>query len=199
MASLPVGDGGDVHERVQLPRMHVAVGLAEGSLGLHELGVEVPLDDDLGFCRHLQVHGLALGHADGLAHEAAGDGHLVDPVVDLLHGNVGDHRRRADDQRRLQRLAALLGVLPVEVDVLAQSGREHPHPGVRLDLAAVVADVADAGLGVLGDPVGAGGVWAVIEARGGDRNRELVQPLVLHGIAGHHDPHGTPGCPPPGA
>ena len=180
----PVRDRRDVHERVQLPRMHVPVGLAERPLGLHELGVEVPFDDDLGLGRHLQVHGLALGHADGLAHEAAGDGHLVHAVVELLDGDVGDHRRGADDQGRGKRLTALLGVLPVKIDVLAEPGREHPDAGGGLDLAAVVADVGDAGLGVLGDPVGTGGVGAVVPARGRDGDRKRVQAFLFQGFAG---------------
>ena len=74
----------------------------------------------------------------------------------------------------------------MEVDILAQSGRENADPRAGFDLTAVVADVSDAGLWVLSDPVGTGGVRAVVEPGSRDRNRKLVQAVLFQCITGHH-------------
>src|SRR6185503_18983795 len=42
-------DAGDLHERVVLLQVHVAVRLAEGRFGLEVLGVDPSLDDDFRF------------------------------------------------------------------------------------------------------------------------------------------------------
>ena len=172
------GDGGHLHEGRHGARMHVAVGFAEGALGLYEIGVDEPLDDDLRVGRHLDVHGLAAYQLDRLPGQAAGDAHLVHPRRDLLHGAVGNHRRRPYHQRGLQRHAPLPALVPVREDVLVHA-RVHAHPLLALDLPAVVALVADARIRVLGEPVGAGRIGRVVETRGGDGDRELEQPAAL--------------------
>ena len=185
------GDGGHLHERRHRARVQVAVGFAEGSLGLHEVGVDEPFDDDLGVGRHFDVHGLAAHQLDGLPPQAAGDAHLVHARRHLLDGAVGNHRRRPHHQRRVQRLAALPALVPVREDVLVHAG-VHAHALLALDLSAVVALVADTRLRVPGEPVGAGGVRGVVEPRRGDGHRELEQAAALDvevGTLKHHLVH----------
>src|SRR3990170_468414 len=72
-------------------------------------------------------------------------------------------------------LSLRLRFLPVDIDVLAQAGREHADAAARLDLAAIVTDVLYARFRVRGNPVRASRVRAVVEARRGDRHRKLIQ------------------------
>ena len=48
----PAGDRGHLHEGIVFLQVHVAVGLAERSLGLQNFGVDQALDDDLRLRRH---------------------------------------------------------------------------------------------------------------------------------------------------
>src|SRR5262249_10502059 len=95
---------------------------------------------------------------------------------------IGQRRRPADHEGGFQRLAALARQVPMLPAVIARRD-EHAHAVGRLHLAAVVADVDPAALGVLGDPVGGGGVGADVEAGCGERARESANAAVLQGRA----------------
>ena len=71
--------------------------LAEGPFGFDVFRIQIAFDDDLGVCRHHDVDGFALHHGDRLAGQAARHAHFIDAVRNLLHRNIGDDRRRADD------------------------------------------------------------------------------------------------------
>ncbi len=64
----------------------------------------------------------------------------------------------------------------------------HEAGAIRpFDQTAVVADVALAGLGILGDPVAGGDVRAVVESGRGDRHGELVNAAMGEQIGAHVD------------
>ena len=176
---LPVGDAGHLEHRAQAAGVHVPVGLSEGTLGLEQVRADVSLDDDLRVCRHLQVHGLALDELHGPLEERTGDAELVHSVGDLLHGHVGKARHRADDAGRGQPLAQRVGLVPVDGQILLGADEVDAGLGGGLDLAAVVADVADAGIRILGDPVAGGQVRPVVEPGRRDGHRELVEAAVV--------------------
>ncbi len=170
------GDRGHLHEGVVFLQVDVAVGFAERRLRLQHLRIDQALDDDLGLGRHQEIDGLRPHHVDGAAGERAGDGELVEILRHLLHRGVGDRRRAADDDGARQRLAARLAFLPVGIDARAQLDRRiHPEPARRLELSAIVADVLDAGLGVLGDVMAGGEIRRVVPAGRRDRHRQAVE------------------------
>ena len=95
---------------------------------------------------------LRLHHVDRSAGERARDRDLVEVLRHLLHRRVGDGRRAADHDGAGQRLLPRPALFPMRVDAGAQLDRRiHAEPPRRLELAAVVADILDAGVGVLGD------------------------------------------------
>ncbi len=169
-------DRGYAHESVVFLQVHVAVGLAERRLGLQHLGIDQALDHDLRFRRHHQIDGLGAHHVDRPARERAGHRDLVEVLGHLLHRGVGDDGRTADNDRAGKRLAARLALLPMREDAGAQLDRRvHAEPPRRLELAAVVADVLDAGVGILGDVVAGRQVGRVVPARRRDRHRQAVE------------------------
>ena len=172
----PARDRGDVHEGVVFLQVDVAVRLAERRLRLQRRGVDQALDDDLGLRRHQQVDGLGAHHVDRPAGERARHRDLVEVVGHLLHRRVGHDRRAADHDRAGQRLAARLALLPMGEDAGAQLDRRvHAEPARRLELAAIVADVLDAAVGVPGDVVAGREIGRVVEARRRDRHRQSVE------------------------
>ena len=172
----PARDRRHLHEGVVFLQVDVAVRLAERRLGLQQFGVDQALDHDLGFRRHQQVDGPGPHHVDRAAGQRARDRQLVEILRHLLHRRVGDRRRAADHDRARQRLAARLALLPMGIDAGAQLDRRvHPQPARRLELAAIVADVLDAGVGVPGDVVAGRKIGRVVEARGRDRHRQAVE------------------------
>ncbi len=117
--------------------------------GLREVDLE--LDDHLGVRRHRNVVRAALDELDGLAAHAADDLPVVGVLRNLDRARIGDHRVDADDERCAKRLvphALCLGLILREP--VAWGGHQR-HRLVVDDLAAVVADVRDAGLGVVAD------------------------------------------------
>ena len=120
---------------------------------------------------------------------AARDRELVEILRQLLDRGVGDDRRAADDDRAGQRLAACLAFLPVSKNAGAQLDRWiHAEPAWRLDLSTVVADILDAGLGILGDVVAGGEIRCVVPSGGRDRYRQSVEraAVPIEGVAGDH-------------
>ena len=87
--------------------------------------------------------------------------------------------RRADHQRGLQRNAALLALAPMVAAVIA---RAEKHAGSRraFDMAAVVADVDDAGLRIFCEPVRRRGERRAVVTGRGNGNREFAQTAFLH-------------------
>ena len=99
--------------------------------------------------------------------------------------------RRAEHDRAGQLLeAALAQSFPVAVDAGPQLERRvHAEPPPRLHLAAVVAHVLDAGVGVLGDVLRQRGVGRDVPARRRDRQRKAVEALarLVELLAGDDD------------
>ena len=179
IASLPPRDRGDVHVGVEFLQIDVAVRFAERRLGLEIFGVDEALDHDLGLGRHQQVDGLRLHDVDRRADQRAGDVQLVERLGQLLHRGEGDAGRRAEHHRARQLLeAARAQLFPVLVDARPQLQRRvHAEPAPRLHLAAVVAHVLDAGVGILGDVLRQRGVGRDVPARRRDRHRNAVEAL----------------------
>ena len=98
----------------------MAVRLAEGRFGFQPFGIHPTFDDDLGIRRHHQRHRLGFDNADGRFDQPAGDGELVDIVIQFLRGDIGDRRHAADAERRRHFLSAGAIFFPVHVDALAQ-------------------------------------------------------------------------------
>ena len=76
------------------------------------------------------------------------------------------------------------------VDAGAQLDRRiHAEPARRLDLSAVVADVLDAGVGILGDVVAGGEIRCVVPSRRRDRHRQAVEraAVAVEIVADDHD------------
>ena len=74
---LSMRDAGDLHERVQLLRIHVSGELTERGFGLHQFRVDETLDDNFGVRRYDQIHGLCFGHRHRLAGQSTRHGILV--------------------------------------------------------------------------------------------------------------------------
>ncbi len=159
--------------------MHVAVRFAKRPLGLDEFSIEITFDDDLGVRRHHDVVGLAFDHRDRLAGQTAGHTHLIDTVGNFLHGDIGNNRRCADHQRCGQMDLLLDSLLPMQINILAQSRGEHTDALAGFDLAAVVADVLNPGVEVGGEPVGTSGVRPIVESRRRDRHGKAVETVAL--------------------
>ena len=132
----------------------------------------------------------ALHHVDRTAGQCARDRHFVQILRHLLHGGVGDSRRAAEHHGARQRLLARTAFLPMRIDAGAQfDGGVHAEPPRRFDLAAVVADVLDAGVRVLGDVVRRGEIRRVVPARRRDRHRQAVEAEtgLIERVAQHND------------
>ena len=56
----------------------MAVAFAERPFGLEQIGVDQPLDDDLGIGRNVEIDGDGLRHPDRRPCEPARDRHLVE-------------------------------------------------------------------------------------------------------------------------
>ena len=109
----------------------------------------------------------------------------------LLRADHLQHGRRADDQRHRHFLAALLVFHPVVVR--AAVGLDEPHGGHpvgRLQAAAVLTDVLDAAVEIVGDPQAGGKIRGRVPARRvvghGQRGEALALP-ALQGVAGDDD------------
>src|SRR5262249_1378648 len=57
--------------------------------------------------------------------------------------------------------------------------RIHPEPAWRLELSAIVADVLDAGVGVLGDVVAGREIGCIVPSGRRDRHRQAVEAAAL--------------------
>src|SRR5262249_39653704 len=97
-----------------------------------------------------------------------------------LHRRVGDDGRATDDDRAGEGLAARLAFFPMGKNARAQLDRRiHPEPAWRLELSAIVADVLDAGVGVLGDEMAGREIGCVVPTGRRDRPRQAVAPAAV--------------------
>ena len=169
----------------------MAVALAERTLRFQKIGIDQPLDDDLGVGRHQQVDRRRLGDAHRLAREPARHRHLVE-IDGELHA-AGEHhdRRAADDDRARHRRAALLVLLPMQVAARAADARGHAHaqPVGGFELTAIGAHVLDAGVGIARNAERRGQIGRGVKARCRDRHRQRREPPARPAqiVAGDHD------------
>ncbi len=187
----PSRDAGDVHIGVEFLQVDVAVGFPERRFGFQIFGVDKAFDHDLGFRRHQEIDGLGLHHVDGRADERAGHVKLVNGLGQLLHRGEGDAGRRAEHHRAGQFLdAALAQLFPVIIDARSQLQRGvHAEPARRLHVAAIVAEILDAGVGILGDVLRQRRIGRDVPAGRRDRQRNAVEPVagLVQRLAGDHD------------
>ena len=156
------------------------MGLAERRLGLKIFGIDEAFDDDLGFGRDKQIDGPGRDHFDGCAGERAGDGQFVLVLGHLLNRAIGYDGRASHHHGAGHGLAPRLPFAPMQV---AAGPKLHrcidAEPVRRLDLAPVIADVLNAGIGILGDEVRRRGIGRVVPARRRYRHRNVVEPLAV--------------------
>ena len=149
---LTVGDAFHFEEWIEQALGDVTGRFAEGRFRLYELRRDFALDHDLGVGRHQHVVGLALHDLDRSTGKPAGNVELAHAERNARRRRVSDTGRRADHQRGLERDTALLAFAPMVSTVVART-EKHARSCRAFDMAAVVADVDDAGLRVLGEPV----------------------------------------------
>ena len=178
----PMGNRGHPHGHVELFQSHMAMGFAEGRLGLHIFGVDIALDDDLRLGGHHEIDGTGLHHGDGRAGETASHGHLVHAHGQLLRAHEGHIGRAAQhDGAGHFLVAALLVLAIVLIAASAAHPRRHAHhqPVARLQRGAIGAHVLHARHGVPRHHIGGGEGGGAVEARRRDGDGQHVQPLAL--------------------
>ena len=122
---------------------------------------------------------LRLDDANRRFDKAAGDGELIDVVINFLRGNIRNRRHAADAQRRGHFFLARAIFFPMHVDALPQFQRRiAADPVPRLDHRAIGTDVVNAVLGILGDVVRRADVRRVIPTWRRDRHRDTVDSLA---------------------
>ena len=140
---------------------------------------------------HQEIDGLRLHHIDRCADQRAGDMQLVEALRQLLHRGEGDAGRRAEHYGAGKLLeAARAQFFPMIVDAGPQFQRRiHAEPAPRLHLAAVIAHVLNAGVGILGDVLRQRRVRRDVPARRRDRQRNAVEAIarLVEGLAGDDD------------
>src|SRR5262249_22324918 len=147
-----MSDAGDVHERRNTAMSHVTGIFAERSFRLDPLGRYFALDYDLRSRGNMQIHSLAADHFDGLACQSTGESIFIEIVGQFGGGGVRDGGNDADHDGGLQRNSLRLTPPPVLSHVLSE---KKPAVAIRgFDLAAVVADIKDSRIRILGHPVG---------------------------------------------
>ena len=173
---MAAGDGGYVKHRVGLGEGVVASVIPERTLSPFLAGNDVPLQHDLGVCRHFQIHRHRLRQFDSFVANEAGQHHLIDVRRQGRRPRPDGRRISAESDRHLQLLRAgpvmarthLVG-LPVH------AGRvpvEHLHP--------IDAVVLGACFGVPGDHQGESDIRAGIHRPALD-DRQTVEIDILSG------------------
>jgi hypothetical protein len=176
----PVRDAGHLHRHVEGFERNVTVALPERRLGLELVGIDQPLDDDLGAGRHVEINGHAFGDRHTAAGERTGDADLVEVGGELLGAGEHHDRSGADHDGDRHRPLALLVLLPMQKAAGPAGARHHAHdePVGGLERRPVGADVLDARLRILGDAERRGQIGRGIEARRRDRHREQLHAAV---------------------
>ena len=146
---LPVGDGGEVEDRVILDRGVEPGVIAERSFRPGLAGLDVAFEDEVDVGGDFEVVGEALHQLDGFLAQETGEEDLVEPIGEGSGRGKGVGRVAADRDRDGHALAPLV----VEL-AMARADFVHlpMHAGgaAVVDLHAVHAEVARAGLGVAG-------------------------------------------------
>ena len=177
-----VGDRRHAHRHVELFQRNVPVRLAEWALGLESSGVDQPFDHDLSFGRHQQVDRFGAHDLYRRTGKTARDAHLVEIERQLLRRHERDTRRRAQhDRAGHERVAALLMLQIMLIASGAADARRHTNDQtVRgFEARTISAVIVDAGVRIAGDHVGRRQCRGAIEARGGDGDRQRIQPVAF--------------------
>src|SRR5688500_4855635 len=174
---LTVGGARELEDQTQSARIDVAHRLAVRSLLFHVLGRNDAFEHDLRSRRHFEIDGLTLDERHRRALKPACQGKLVDVRRNFLRRRIRYDVDGAAADGDLQRLAHTPGLLPLSGKILGRAGHETATCRA-LDQAAIVADVALACFRIFGHPMAGGDVWAVVEARGRDRNGKFIDPAM---------------------
>ena len=163
-------DGGDVEDRIRLGQRVIAGVVAKRPfLAQRLLRVHVAFDDKVRVGRHFQVVGLALDQFDGLLAQIAGEQELIQAVGQRRGGAEGEHRVAAEEHRHGHARAGFVVTPPMPRADLLQLP-VHAGGALVIDLHAIHADVALAGIRVLRD-----------HARQRDEAPAVQRPALLDG------------------
>ncbi|MDB6018182.1 MAG: hypothetical protein JWR19_2671 [Pedosphaera sp.] len=165
-----VGDGGDVKNGIIVGEGVVAGVVAEGAFHAEGfLGVDVAFDDEVGISRDFEVVGLAFDEFDGFFAEVTGEEKFVEAIGQGRGGAEGVNGVAAEEDGDGHALAGFV----IAATVAGGDFLELPvHAGgvVVVNLDAIHAEVAVAGVGVAGD-----------DARESDEPTAIEGPTLLDG------------------
>ena len=163
-------DGGDVKDRIRLGQRVIAGVVAERAFVAQRfLRVHVTFDDKIGIGGDFEVVGLAFDEFDGFFAEITGQQKFVEAVRQRRGGGKGEHRVAADENaHRHARAGFVIAAAVARADLLELP--VHAGGAVVVNLDAIHAHVAFAGVGVLGD-----------DARQRDETAAIERPAFLNG------------------
>ena len=147
-------DGGDVKDGIRLGQRVIAGVVAERPFVAQRLvRVNVTFDDEVGVGGNFQVVGLALHQFDGFFAEITGEEKFIQAVRQRRGGGEGEHRVAAEENRHGHARAGFVIAPSVpRADFLQLP--VHAGGAVVVNLDAIHADVAFAGVGVARDDAG---------------------------------------------
>ena len=158
--------------------MRVEAGvIAEWSFTPTLAGLDISLENDLRAGGHLEINGHALDEVDALAAQKSREQQFVESFRHRRSRRERQRRIRAKRDRNLEPLAHLLGETVVLRAPLVPLPVHAGRP-VVVDLHAVRADVAHAGLGVFRENHRQGDVRTAV-VRPAGQNRDLVERAAL--------------------
>ncbi len=158
-----VRDRGDVKDRIRLGQRVIAGVIAERALVPQRLArIHVAFDDEVGIGRHFQIVGLALDELDRFFPQIAGEQEFIEPIGQRRGGGEGEDRIAAEENRDGHACAGfVIAAAVARADFLQLP--VHAGGVVVVNLHAIHADVALAGVGVLRDHAGQGDEAPAIE------------------------------------
>ncbi len=158
-----VRDGGDVEDGIRLGQRVIAGVIAERAFVAQRFGgVDVAFDDEVGVGGHLQGVGLALHELNGFLAEITGEQELVEAVGQRRGGAEGEDGIATEEDGDGHALALLVIAAAVARGDFLQLP-VHAGGVVVVNLDAIHADVALAGVGIVRDNAGQRDESAAIE------------------------------------
>src|SRR6267143_3713929 len=176
----PMRNRRHLHDHVVVLERDVAIAFTERPLGLEQVGIDQPFDDNLRIGRHFQIDRDALRYLDGRARRSARHRHFIHVRGEFLRPGVDYNRRAADHDRAWHRLAQRAVLLPVKISARASDTRGHAHaePVGFFQRCAVGPHIAHPGLGIARDAKRGSEIGRGVETRSGNRHRQACQPAT---------------------